>query len=579
MLPILRRWTFYFSLAAAILFLLIHFVNPLRHYTHGRQTPIEKLLHPGLFGRKFRWRDVSVRHAVVNLTELPTGPLQHIPQIQARFEEETEKQRRKREARLAAVREAFVHSWEGYKKHAWPQDEVGPLSGAVYNTFGGWGATLVDSLDTLWIMGMSTEFERAVLALRRTDFTSSSQPQINVFETAIRYLGGLLSAYDLSEHRYPLLLSKAIEVGDMLLVAFDTPNHLPVTRWDWKNGALGGPQEAARFSLLAEVGSFSLEFTRLSQVTGDARWYDAAARIAGLLADAQNRTHIPGLFPTMLDTQHADFTRDNTFTWGGMADSVYEYMPKMHLLLGGRAPHYRSIWSTALAAAKEHLFFYPMNPSNASILLSGTLKRNSATRRKLIPQAEHLSCFAGGAVALAAKIFSTPEDLTTARELLDGCLWAYESTPTGIMPEIFHASPCSPNPRQNCTWNAGQWYSAINGDSHEEAQNLISQRNLPPGFVEIPDPRYLLRPETIESIFVLYRITGEESLRDKAWEIFQSIDKAARTDIAYAGIADVTQQKMKRVDSMESFWMGETLKYFYLVFSEPEVVSLDDWVL
>ena len=104
------------------------------------------------------------------------------------------------------------------------------------------------------------------------------------------------------------------------------------------------------------------------------------------------------------------------------------------------------------------------------------------------------------------------------------------------------------------------------------------QNNLPPGIVEIADPRYNLRPEAIESLFVLYRITGDKALQDRAWKMFESISNATMTDIAYASIVDVTEQRPALIDSMESFWTAETLKYFYLIFSEPDVISLDDYV-
>ena len=104
------------------------------------------------------------------------------------------------------------------------------------------------------------------------------------------------------------------------------------------------------------------------------------------------------------------------------------------------------------------------------------------------------------------------------------------------------------------------------------------QNSLPPGMVEIPDSRYNLRPEAIESVFVLYRVTGDKTLKDRAWRMFRAIENATKTDIAYASLNDVTEEKPQRVDSMESYWTAETLKYFYLIFSEPDLISLDEYV-
>jgi hypothetical protein len=136
--------------------------------------------------------------------------------------------------RREAVRNSFIHSWQGYKDHAWLHDEVQPVSGQKANPFGGWAATLVDALDTLWMMGLKEEFEKAVRACEQIDFTTTETEEINVFETTIRYLGGFLAAYEQSGKGYPTLLDKAAEVGELLMCAFDTPNRMPIPRWRWK---------------------------------------------------------------------------------------------------------------------------------------------------------------------------------------------------------------------------------------------------------------------------------------------------------------------------------------------------------
>jgi len=61
--------------------------------------------------------------------------------------------------------------------------------------------------------------------------------------------------------------------------------------------------------------------------------------------------------------------------------------------------------------------------------------------------------------------------------------------------------------------------------------------------------------------------------------MFQAIEKHTRTAIAHAALDDVTVANPNKQDSMESFWMAETLKYFYLLFSTPDVISLDEYVL
>ncbi len=126
---------------------------------------------------------------------------------------------------------------------------------------------------------MKSEFADAVEAVANISVgpDSTGAGEINVFETNIRYLDGLLSAYDISNDRR--LLCKVREVGDMLLVAVHTPNLMPIIRWDLHAAARGGRQVAHSNVLVAEIGSLCMEFTRLSLVTGDARYYDAVQRV------------------------------------------------------------------------------------------------------------------------------------------------------------------------------------------------------------------------------------------------------------------------------------------------------------
>lgn len=175
------------------------------------------------------------RYPVTSFIPLPMGKPAKIPKIQAEYKPEAVAAKEERLKRKEAVKASFKHSWEGYKNHAWLRDEVAPVTGGYKDTFGGWAATLVDALDTLWIMGMKDDFELAVSSIQEIDFTTTEADIINVFETTIRYLGGFLAAYDISGNKYPVLLDKAVEVGDLLMSCFDTPNRMPITRWDWQS--------------------------------------------------------------------------------------------------------------------------------------------------------------------------------------------------------------------------------------------------------------------------------------------------------------------------------------------------------
>jgi len=81
--------------------------------------------------------------------------------------------------------------------------------------------------------------------------------------------------------------------------------------------------------LAAEIGSLSLEFTRLSQLTGDAKFFDAIQRISDRFEQAQLKTKLPGMWPVVVNPQAADLGTDTGFTLGAMADSLYEYLPKV----------------------------------------------------------------------------------------------------------------------------------------------------------------------------------------------------------------------------------------------------------
>ena len=182
---------------------------------------------------RIRWSKQPEKYPVSDYIPLPQGDPSPIPKIQYDFEAESWWSRQQRVKRQETVKKAFKHAWKGYKHHAWLRDELSPLSGDHRTTFAGWAATLVDSLDSLIILGMMDEFEEALAALELIDFSTTDATQINVFETNIRYLGGFMAAYDLTNGAYPVLIKKAVEVADMLYGAFDTRNRMPQSRWQW----------------------------------------------------------------------------------------------------------------------------------------------------------------------------------------------------------------------------------------------------------------------------------------------------------------------------------------------------------
>ncbi|KAK8872285.1 glycoside hydrolase family 47 protein [Apiospora arundinis] len=146
----------------------------------------------------FNWSTAKLFFPVKPLTPLPRGPRRQLAKIQHNFGAHVRNDPVTDKRRLA-VREAFVRSWDSYKKYAWLDDELKPVSAGSKNPFGGWAATLVDALDTLWIMDLQDEFFQAAQAMVDVDFGKTEETGVNLFETTIRHLGGLLSAYDLSD--------------------------------------------------------------------------------------------------------------------------------------------------------------------------------------------------------------------------------------------------------------------------------------------------------------------------------------------------------------------------------------------
>ncbi|KAI0022250.1 glycoside hydrolase family 47 protein [Xylariomycetidae sp. FL0641] len=547
-------------------------------------TEASRLTASAIADEGYFWRQVPL-HFPLAPTEFPKGRLQVLPQIQAKFEEESDSERDVRLGRQQAVKNAFARSWEAYKTKAFPNDELKPLTGRTKDRNGGWGLTLIDTLDTLWVMGMEDEFREAADKAATISFEHSSNWEINTYDAAVHYLGGLLAAYDLSGNQ--LLLRKAREVGDMLYKAFDNPQHMPIVHWDFNRAVNGDPQEAPEHALLAEIGSFCLEFTRLSLVTGDPRWYDAAERIREAFAQQQSSTKLPGMWPLSAFPRNMDVMSDNTFSLGAVSDSAYEYLPKMYQLTGGLAPAYKGMYEYAMATAIEFVLYRPMVPGTPDILVPGNVhveEENGESVFNLEPLAQMVACSAGGTLALGGKLTGRTEHLEAAQKLVDGCIWMYEAMPLGIMAETSFLVPCGST--DECDWSETYWKTGVlkqHGEDDEtdisKAKKIISDKRLPKGFASIPDTRYILRPGAIESMFVLYRITGRKELVETAWTMFETIQKYTRTKMANTELIDVTvDDGPPKTDSMESFWTGETLKYFYLMFSEPDLLSLDDWV-
>ena len=516
----------------------------------------------------FDWSRVALRYPIDEIKHLPTGRPQVQPRIQHKFSKKAMKISEKVSSQRKEVKRVFQKCWRNYRNYAWMRDELTPITGEGKDTFGGWAATMIDALDTLWIMGLKEDFYEAVEAVatvsstetypsgkknrpmkicfncskichpffilteNQIDWEKTESTACNMFETTIRHLGGLLSAYDLSHEK--VLLLKAIELGDMLYMGFDTPNRMPGF---WLNfaKAKAGNLVADDHLPSASPCSLSLEFTRLAQLTGDPKYYEAVSRITDLLERTQNSTRLPGMWPTFIDLRDLKFT-ETTFTVGALADSLYEYLPKMHALLGGLEPVYAQMAKFSLETISKNLLFRPMVPDKADVLFSGNVHVMN-DEPHLIPEMQHLTCFIGGMFALSGRLFGMEEYVTTGAKLTQGCIYAYSAFPLGIMPEISTFYACSD--LSECEFDEETW------------KEDVGSLTYPKGVKSARDLSYILRPEAIESVFLLWRITGEEKYRESAWGMFESIMRATETEFGNARISDVTMETPEKVDSME----------------------------
>lgn len=247
-----------------------------------------------------------------------------------------------RRALAARVRAEFLHAWRGYERYAWGHDELRPLS----KTARDWYAeplymTQVDTLDTLFIMGFREEERRTrEFVVKHLNFDKDIYVQN--FEITIRHLGGLLSAYQLTNDRR--LLRLAEDLGHRLLPAFDSPTGLP---YRFVNLRTGKVRDAVTNP--AESGTLLVEFGTLSKLTRKPIFYDKAKR--ALVETYKRRSEI-GLVGNRINVETGEWVGRTSHISGGI-DSYYEYLLKCWLLFDDR--DCRRMWLESIAAVNKHL--------------------------------------------------------------------------------------------------------------------------------------------------------------------------------------------------------------------------------
>ncbi|KAI7982806.1 Mannosyl-oligosaccharide 1,2-alpha-mannosidase MNS3 [Camellia lanceoleosa] len=480
-------------------------------------------------------------------------------------------------ARQQSVKNAFIHAWSGYKKYAMGYDELMPLSQRGVDSLGGLGATVVDALDTAMIMGIDEVVSEAGSWIEKNLPERISQKgQVNLFETTIRVLGGLLSAYHLSGaeqgknliHKGPkpiVYLENARNLADHLLIAFNSsPTVIPFSDVVLHDRTAHPAPDG--MSSTSEVSTLQLEFNYLSSLTGDPKYSIESMKV---LEHLKTLPKVEGLVPIYISPQTGEFNGEN-IRLGSRGDSYYEYLIKVWLQQrDSKLTYLHDMYEEAMKGVR-HLLVRKSIPNGLVFVGELPYGPNGA----FSPKMDHLVCFLSGTLAIGATkgmtkekamkanllTFEDLENLKLAESLAETCFEMYSVTSTGLAPEIAYFNT--------------EGHSEEGPDGGNKSSNYVHDI-----IIKHADRHNLLRPETVESLFVLYRITGDLKYREWGWEIFKAFEKYTKVNTGgYTSLDDVTVLPPRRRDKMETFFLGETLKYLYLLFGDNNVIALDEFV-
>jgi len=423
------------------------------------------------------------------------------------------------------------HAYGSYERYAFGADEITPRTGSRKNNWGGMAVTMVDAFDTLWIMGMKDEFFRARDYCRDT-LRFDNIGTVSTFETTIRELGGLMSAYDLSGD--DVFLQRAKELGERLARAFQGPSGIPGPSVSLKTGASGGGGNA----VIAEVGTLQLEFRDLAFRSGIKHFAEIAENVHHKM-----RAKLPdhGLWPIYVNRVSGQ-SAGGSVTFGALGDSFFEYLLKIWVQGGRTEPEYLADYENAMDGLHQ-LIVQRSSPSRLVYL--GDYNHGMINHKM-----DHLACFVPGLLALGVKMkgessehkAKNQRDMIVAKALAYTCVQMYERQPTGIAPEYVN---------------------------FESGRDFQVPRNA---------PFYILRPETVESLYILHAITGHPVYRDWGHRIMKNIERFCKLPYGYGALPDVTSPQRKPDDRMESFFLAETLKYLFLLQDPDSEINLDEYV-
>jgi glycosyl hydrolase family 47 len=406
-------------------------------------------------------------------------------------------------AELASrVRAEFLHAWRAYERYAWGHDELKPSSKAAHDWHGeSLLMTPVDSLDTLLLMGLQDEAEKAK-ALIVEELSFDKDVSVKNFEITIRLLGGLLSGYQMTGDAR--LLRLAEDLGTRLLPAFDSPTGMPYMYVNLKTGKTSGAR-----SNPAEIGTLVLELGTLAWLTGKPVFFDKAKNALVQLYDRRSKI---GLVGEEIDVETGRWISPASHVGGGI-DSYYEYLLKCSILF--RDKDCARMWRESRRALNRRLA-----DDAPSGLWYGQV--DMTTGKRTATEFGALHAFLPGVMALGG-------DRGRARRLQASAykMWNLH----GIEPEVLD-------------------YRAM----------------------KVTHPGYPLRPEIMESAYILHRLTKDPRYLAMGRTFFEGLVTHCRTDAGYTVLKDVTTKE--KGDLMPSYFLAETLKYLYLLFAPDETLDL-----
>ncbi|KXJ97347.1 putative 1,2-alpha-mannosidase [Microdochium bolleyi] len=462
--------------------------------------------------------------------------------------------------RADAVKAAFQRSWDGYYEFAFPHDTLKPISKTFEDDRNGWGASAVDALSTALIMGKPEVVQQILKHIATIDWnkTAAGQEAVSVFETTIRYLGGLLSGYDFlkgplanlaGDFDIEIILNSAKRLGDVLANAFETNSGIPHnTLYVYPNGTRLSDETT---NGIATTGTLIIEWTRLSDLTGDPKYHELAQKAEDYLLNPLNPEvgePWPGLIGTNVYISNGTFA-DSRGGWNGGTDSFYEYLVKMYLYDSSKYAFYLDRWIAAADSSIKYLASHPTSRPELTYLAAYRGKDD------LNLVSSHLACFDGGNFILGGLTLKQQKYIDFGLDLAAACHETYVQTATKIGPESFRwkddrlpaDAPNNPDP------------PADQAEFYARAGFWITSSD------------YVLRPEVIESFYYAYRATGDTKYQDWAWDAFLAIDSTTSAGVGYSSIENVNVAGGGGfTDFQESFWFAEVLKYSYLIQADDQ---------